>query len=201
MFTSNMLLIHRDRVKRGSEAVYRTAEEDAARFCARLGCPHPHLAVESLTEPIEVLWFNALDSEAHKQQIVDAYASNGPLTTALAGIRTRREGLLDLDVDVLARHEPELTRGGPWPLGRARFLVVTMTRGDEVGEGAVYVAEDGTRFVFRPAEREAQAREAAAAAGREARVFAVRPYWGMAAKEWIAADPEFWSANPSSAAG
>jgi hypothetical protein len=27
-------------------------------------------------------------------------------------------------------------------------------------------------------------------------LFAVRPYWGMPAQEWIAADPEFWKLSP-----
>jgi hypothetical protein len=46
----HLLEIFRDFVKPGSEADYRSVEEDAARICAELGCPHPHLAIRSRDE-------------------------------------------------------------------------------------------------------------------------------------------------------
>src|SRR5918995_3367229 len=71
MLTANLLQIHHDRVRRGREAVYRTAEEDAARSCAVHGCPHPHLAIESVAAPMDVWWLNAFDSEADRQRVSD----------------------------------------------------------------------------------------------------------------------------------
>jgi len=80
---SQILQIYRDSLKGGSEATYKAIEEDAARICADLKCPHPHLAIESLTGPKEVWWLNAFASEAEKQRVVSDYANNRPLMAAL----------------------------------------------------------------------------------------------------------------------
>jgi hypothetical protein len=186
------LLIHRDVLKPGVEATYRAIEEDAARICAELKCPNPHLAIESVTPPTEVLWLTAFESEAEKQQIIDAYAANQPLTDALAVISKRREGLLTTDVDIFVAHRADLSRGAPWNPEAARFVVVTMTKRDDRFEGSTFEAPDGTRYALRAFKTRQPAEAAATAIGREARVFAVRSYWGMPAREWIAADPEFW---------
>jgi hypothetical protein len=186
------LLIHRDVLKPDVDATYRAIEEDAARICAELKCPNAHLAIESLTQPAEVLWLTAFKSEEEKQQIIDAYAANQPLTEALARISKRREGLLTTDVDIFVAHRADLSRGAPWNPAGARFVVVTMTMGGDRFEGSAFEAPDGTRFALRAFKAREPAEAAAAAFGREARVFAVRPYWGMPAKEWVAADPEFW---------
>jgi hypothetical protein len=186
------LLIHRDVLKPGVEATYRTIEEDAARICAELKCPNAHLAIESLTPPTEVLWLTAFESEAEKQQIIDDYAANQPLTDALAGITKRREGLLTTDVDIFTAFKEDLSRGNAWTPAGVRFVVLTMTkRGDRL-EGSVFHAPDGMRFALQGFKTRESAEAAAAEAGAEARVFAVRPYWGLPAKAWIAADPEFW---------
>ena len=142
------------------------------------------------------LWLTAFESEAEKQRIVDDYAANRPLTAALAGISKRREGLLTTDVDIFTAYRADLSRGDPWKPAGARFVVVTMTKRADRLEGSVFEAPDGTRFGLRPFSTREPADAAAAAIGPEARVFAVRPYWGMPAKDWIAADPEFWNANP-----
>jgi hypothetical protein len=193
------LLIHRDVLKPGIEATYKTIEEDAARFCAELKCPNFHLALESIREPKEVLWLTAYESDAEKQKIIDAYAANKPLTEALAGISKRREGLLSSDVDYFTAHRADLSRGDPWNPAGARFVVVTMTKSGDRLEGSVYETPDGTRFGLRAFRTRESADAAATAIGPEATVFAVRPNWGMPAKEWIAADPEFWKANPTAA--
>jgi len=186
------LLIHRDVLKPGVEATYRTIEEDAARICAELKCPNAHLAIESLTPPTEVLWLTAFDSEAEKQKIIDDYAANQPLTAALAGITNRRQGLLTIDVDMFTAYRDDLSRGAPWNPAGARFVVVTMTKRDDRFDGSAFEAPDGTRFALRGFKTRDAAEAAADPSGREARVFAVRPYWGLPAEEWIAADPDFW---------
>jgi hypothetical protein len=192
------LLIHRDVLQPGVEATYRTIEEDAARFCAELKCPNVHLALESLSEPKVVLWLTAYESEAEKQGIIDAYAANKPLTEALAGITKRRQGLLSSDVDHFTVHRADLSHGEPWNPAGARFAVVTMTRRSDRMNGSVYEDPDGTRFALR-AFRTREPADAAAPVGAEAVVYAVRPYWGMPANEWIAADPDFWKPNPTAA--
>ena len=191
-----ILQIYRDPLLSGHEATYRAAEEDAARFCAELSCPNPHLAIESLTGPKEVWWLNAYESETHKQQVASGYANNAPLMAALAGITKRREGLIGPSVDLFANYRADLSGGAEWKVAGARFFAVTVTKSAPKSVGSVFEAPDGTRFVFRAARTRQEAEALASAAGPETIVFAIRPYWGMPAKAWIAADPEFWKPNP-----
>lgn len=195
MFASKILQVHRDRVKPGCERIYTIAEQEAARICAERGCPHPHLAIESLSAPMEVWWLNGFESEEHRQRIVDAYQGNVPLMEGLAHIRTRREGLLDLDIDVFVHYKPELSQG-PRTVAAARFIAVTVTTQDHLPPGAVFESADGTRYVFMPTASAEQASAASAGSNANAVVFAVRPYWGMPAREWIAADADFWRPSP-----
>jgi hypothetical protein len=194
---TRLLEIYRDFVAPGSEEAYRTVEEDAAAICADLGCPHPHLAIESLSGPKEVWWLNGFESQAHYERAVEAYRANGALTAALEGIGKRKEGLVGLPDDRLVTYRADLSRGAAWKVAGTRFVVATVTRQDHVTPGAVFEAPDGTRFILRPAATHAEADSMAAAAGAGTTIFAVRPYWGMAASDWIASDPEFWSSNPA----
>jgi hypothetical protein len=192
-----ILLIHRDALKPGSEPAYRAIEEDAARICADHECPHPHFAIESLTGPKEVWWINAFESEAQKLKAIDDYGRNRPLTTALAGITKRREGLIGAESEFFADHRANLSRGDAWKIAGVRFFVVTVTKRDPQTDGSVFEAPDGTRFIFQALNARDESSAVAATIGAEARILAVRPYWGMPAKEWIAADPEFWKVNPA----
>jgi hypothetical protein len=80
----------------------------------------------------------------------------------------------------------------------ARFVVVKVSREDLSAEGSVFEAADGMRYILSPVATQQQADAEAVRLGQDARVFAVCPYWGFPAKEWIEADPEFWKANPNS---
>lgn len=191
-----ILLIHRDGLRPGSEATYRAVEEDAARICADLNCPHPHFAIESVTGPNEVWWLNAFDSEVEKQRVIDAYKSNRPLTEALAGITKRREALLSTDVEFFADYRADLSRSNAWKVAGVRFFAVTVTRREPSKTGVAFQAPDGMCFVFRALEARTQAGAIAAPVDSDTTIFAVRPYWGLPAKEWIDADPVFWMANP-----
>ncbi|HEU0094717.1 MAG TPA: hypothetical protein VFS78_21565, partial [Vicinamibacteria bacterium] len=90
-----------------------------------------------------------------------------------------------------ANFRPDLSVGPPWLMGQGRFLVITMTR-SEPRNGAVFETDDGKRFVIVPVRTRDEAAAAAARAGPETRVFAVRPSWSHPAEDWIASDPEFW---------
>jgi hypothetical protein len=136
--------------------------------------------LESLSGPHEAWWLNAFESEDEKQKVIEDYAKNAPLMSALNQIAKRKEGLIGEPVNIFAKH-----REGDWSILGARFLVVA---GD--GRGAVYEAPDGTRFVFRTARTLREARKEAAAGDR---IFAIRPMWSLPAREWIAADPGFWA--------
>lgn len=188
-----ILQIYRDHVKPEHEAVYREIEEEAARICAALGCPHPYLGIESLSGPKEVWYLNGYGSSAEVKQVANDYQKNAALMSALTTRVTKPKAGLALEpLDVFAHYRPDLSRGAPWSVGRGRFLVITVTNGNPRMDGTAFEAPDGTRFVVLPAQTREEADANAAAAGQEARVFAVRPSWSMAAQEWIAADPTFW---------
>jgi len=187
-----ILLIHRDTLKPDCEAAYRAIEEDAARFCAELNCTHSHLAMEALNGTRQVWWLNQFASEADKQRVADGFASNQPLMDALAGIRKRRGDVIASEEEVFVEHRLHLSRGAPWSIAGARFFVAEVTNGEPSTEGAVFETADGTRYVFNATRTLEEAKAAASTAGDRATIFVVRPYWGMPAKEWIAADPEFW---------
>ena len=198
----NILQIHRDTLKPGANAVFRAIEEDAARACAEHNCPHPHLAIEAVTEPRvrgtgahevkEVWWLNAFESETEKQRVYDDYANNRPLMAALASIGTRRKDVIATEVDIFASYRSDLSRSAPWTIAGARFFVVTVTTEDHHIAGSVFEAPDGMRFVFKATRTRGEANAGAARSQPQTAVFAVRPYWGMPAQEWIDADPDFW---------
>ena len=191
----SLLQIYRDPLTPGREAEYDAVERDAARICARLGFPNPHLALESLTGPREVWWLNAFASEDHRKQVTRDFEANTELVKALEGIAKRREGLVGPALDQVARHRPDL--GGPaWNPAGARFFVVTVSRAATAGTATVFEAPDGSFYAFTPARTRDQADAEARARGADAIVLAVRPQWGLPAPEWIAADPEFWRASP-----
>ncbi len=191
-----ILQIVRESLKQSGEAAFKAIEEDAARICADLKCPNSHLAMESLTGPKEVWWLTPYESESDRQRVANGYARNRALMAALQDIPKRKQGLVGAPIDILANYRRDLSGKASWKVGGTRFFVVTVTKGDPRAPGAVFEAPDGTRFILRPAATRRQADALAAAAGPRTRIFAVRPYWGMPTKDWIAADPQFWKANP-----
>lgn len=191
-----ILQIYRDPLTPGREAEYDAVERDAARLCARLGFPNPHLALESLTGPREVWWLNAFASEAARLQVTREYERNAELVAALEGIGRRKQGLTGTPVDQLTQYRPERSNAHWNPAG-ARFFVVMVTRSTTAARGAAFEAQDGSLYVFTAARTRSDADAQARARGAGAMVFAVRPAWGMPAPEWIAADPEFWRENPT----
>lgn len=190
------MLFYRDAILPGQEARYETIERDAARICAEMRCPNVHLAIESLSGLKEVWWLTPFTSEEDKQRILTAYANNVPLSTALAGITKRKEGVVAAPVEVFTSYRADLSHGATWEIARARFVVVTVTNGESPVPGSVFEAPDATRYIVRLTETHEATEDLARNAGAGTIVFAIRPYWGMPAKEWIAADPEFWKASP-----
>jgi len=185
-----ILQIYREPLRPGAEAEYDRIESETARTCAELRCPHAYLALESLTGPKEVWWFNGYLSEADRKQVTDTWAKSTEVVAALGRNRERKAPLTGKGIEVFSNYRADLSRGPAWVLGRGRFLVIAMTRGAPPFEGAVYESSDGTRFVIAPARTRAEA--AAAGAGTDARVLAARPRWSHPAEDWIAADREFW---------
>jgi hypothetical protein len=189
-----ILQIHRDTLKPGAAAAFKAIEEEAAQACRRLECPHPHVAIEAITGPWtgEVWWLNGFASEAERQRVYAAYASNAPLMAALANVGQRRPDVIASDVDVFANRRADLSRT-TWQVAGARFFVVVVTDRHSMLDGAVFETAEGVRYIFTATFTREEADAIASAAGPLSGVFAVRPNWGLPAQHWIDGDPEFWN--------
>src|SRR5262245_40501989 len=77
--TPQILQIYREPLRPGYEALYDAFERETARTAASLGCPHPYLAIESITGPKEVWWLNGYESLEEQRQVSDDYNRNAPL--------------------------------------------------------------------------------------------------------------------------
>jgi hypothetical protein len=189
--------ICREHVTPGREADFRAIEEDAARICAELNCPNSHLAMESVTRPIEVWWITPYESDADRERVAMGYADNPALMAALGGIATRKQGVTAPPLDVVARLNSEASSGPAWTIAGARFFVAMATARDAAVLASVYESPEGGRLMLRPVSDPDEGAALTQAWGPGSRLFAVRPYWGMPAAEWIAADREFWNVNPA----
>jgi hypothetical protein len=197
---SPILFLAREPLVAGRENAYREIEEETARLSARLGCPHPYLAMESLTGPKEIWWFNGFDSPEDQRQVADAYEKNAPFSVALKKNSDRKAPVTGKVIEVVAQYRPDLTSGGvPWILGHGRFLVISITKDQPSSAGAVFQAAEGTFFVFSPfvfsPARSRKQADRLAASIPGSTVVVVRPSFSFPAKDWVAADPRFWRAN------
>ena len=189
-----ILLIAREPLLAGGENAYRAIEEETARLSAKLGCPHPYLAMESLTGPKEIWWFNGFDSPEDQRQVAEAYKNNAPFFAALKRNSDRKAPVTGKVRDVVVQYRPDLSSGAPWILGHGRLLVITVTKDLPSSSGTVFQAAEGTFFVFSVARSRKQADRLAASIPGST-VVAVRPSLSFPARDWVAADPRFWRAN------
>ena len=183
-------------IKVGDEAAYEAIEQETARACAELNCPHPHLALEPVSGPREVWWLNLFSSEDDRRRVVDDYARNAQLMAVLVRNSQRKAAVTGPVVDLLSTYRPDLSRGAHLELAGARFIVVTINPGVVTSGGAVFEAGDGTRLLLCSARTRQDAERVASEGGATTTVLAIRPSWGVPAKDWIEADPEFWAVNP-----
>jgi hypothetical protein len=189
---SQILQIYREALKPGTRAAYQKVEEDTARLCAEFSCPHPYLAIESLTGSKEVWFLNGYESTSEQKQVVDDYAKNVKLMAELKQNSRRKARLTKAAVNVFANHRQDLSRGVLWIMGHGRFLVITVIKSSPRINGTVFEAADSTRFIVKATHTLSEAEATAVVAGQESMVFAVRPSWSFPAKEWVVADPVFW---------
>src|SRR5207249_3909335 len=121
---------------------------------------------------------------------------NRPLMAALERNSARKRQVTGPFLSTYAIYRPDISRGAAWSVAGARFLAIVTTRQAVQADGSVFEAADGMRFAMKPGRTRGDADADARELGHDARVFAVRPYWGLPAAEWIAADPDFWKENP-----
>jgi hypothetical protein len=186
-----ILLIAREPLLAGHENKYRKIEEETARLSAKLRCPHPYLAMESLTGPKEIWWFNGFDSPEDQRRVAEAYEKNAPFSAALKNNAERKAAVTGKVVEVVTKYRPDLSSGIPWILGQGRFLVIAVRKDRRSSGGTVFQAADGTSFVFLPARTRKQADHLAASMPRST-VLALRPSLSFPAKDWVDADSRFW---------
>jgi hypothetical protein len=186
------LLFVRERLRAGVEAAYDGNERLIAAACATLGCPHPYLALVPTGEPREVWWLNAAASDAEKDGLGAAYASNTPLMAALGPLGKRKQDFRETLTSDLLTYRSGLSHGAGLRLAGARFLILSAPPDDASSPVAVYVSGGGDRLAVRTAGAGDSAGELAARLGATALVLAVQPRWSFPAEDWVAADPDFW---------
>jgi hypothetical protein len=108
--------------------------------------------------------------------------------------RQRAEFKSQPDSEGPATYRPELS-GAAWKMGRERFLVIAVTKGNPHSDGMVFESPDGLRFVVTTAKTRVEADARLSAAGPDAKIFVVRPEFSMPAAEWVANDPSFWASG------
>ena len=188
-----LLLIVRERLRPGCEAAYGDAESAIAEASARLGCPHPYLALAPVDGTPEVWWLNTFSSGEEQAQVDAAYARNQPLMAALQSFGERKQRFVEEVTTVVATRGAD-PGGDPLHVCGARFLVVSRTPPADAVDVA-FQSPDGEHFVFAAAaNREGAERIAAGTPG--AAILGVQPQWSFADAAWIAADRDFWSACP-----
>ncbi len=190
------LYIYRDSLKAGVDSAFRAIENGGSQICADLTCPNAYIGLESLTGPHEAWWINAFATEADTARVARAYATSRALSDALGAVARRKAPLIGKAIQGYAVYRADLSRGPAWPVAGARFLAAVVTRSAAPVGGSVWQM-DSTLYVLRLARTR---REAQALAGKDGRVLAIRPNWSMPAREWVAADREFWRGAPRPAA-
>jgi hypothetical protein len=195
--TPQLLVIVRERVRRGSEDAYDRNELQIAAACARLGCPHPYLAFASSSEPKEVWWVNAFASQDERERIERAYAQNADLMERLRVLGARKEDLREALTMTSVEYRPDLSGGLSWQISGRRFVVVRTSPIRGRALGAVFESSDGERFDIAFVSNRREAEDLANQSGAEAMILGIQPRWSFPARAWIDADGDFWNANPA----
>ena len=185
-----ILQIYRETVATGREADYDALEQDTAQHAARLGCPNPYLAAESLRGPKVVWFFNAYDSASEQRRVAQSYMRNARLMAALARNSSHKAEFTSETSVVFAHYQPD-AGSSAWSPGQGRFLRIIEAKTAGRADGAVFETDDGTRFVVTACATREDAEKSADA---RTHVLAVRPSWSFPAPAWIAADKNFWNA-------
>lgn len=192
------LLIVQERIKPNGEGAYDRIEQNMARTCARLKCPHPYLALESVRGPKEVWWLNAFASRADSARVDRAYRSDEALVEELRKNAQQKEPLTYKPVTIWTHYRADLSTSCSWKVAGARYFVVIISpiRMRKAGR-CVFESTSAARIVIMPVVNESDAKEWATLGGSRSRIFAVQPRWSMPANAWVAADSGFWRDSPA----
>jgi hypothetical protein len=185
-----ILQIYRETVTPGRERDYDALERDTATNAARLGCPNPYVAAESLRGPTVIWFFNAYDSAAEQRRGAHSYMHNAKLMAALARNSSHKAEFTGNTSDVFAEYRADASKGATWAPGLGRFLCIVEITSNADARGAVFDTADGARFVVTAWTTRDAAEQVEHPQGH---LLAVKPSWSVPAPAWVAADREFWA--------
>jgi hypothetical protein len=172
-----VLDIIQERLKPNSEAAYDRNERDIARTCAKLKCPVPYLALQSLSGEKEVWWLNAYESDIRREELRRAFESNDILMSELRKLGQRKEALRYKPVSTTTRYRGDLSNASCWNVGGAHFFVITVTSEARKSDGCVFEASDGTLFIITATTGRLDAIHKTKIAGPKTTIFKVQPKW------------------------
>jgi hypothetical protein len=195
--TPQILRVDRYRLTPGTLTPIQHLQQRAALVMAQWGCPHPYLAVESVTGPAEVWRLTGYQTAADQRRAALSMDMNPALRGDLERIESQIQVLAGPSYTWIAQYVGGILHGQKWPMGRGQYLVIAPVSGSADPQGAPYQASDGAQYAIASARTRKGAESRAAAAGPGAYVFAVRPAWSMPAAEWVRCNPAFWSSSPA----
>jgi hypothetical protein len=193
--TPQFLLIVRERLRPGSEEAYDENELQLATVCATLKCPHPYLALATVSGSKEVWWLNAFASQEERDGLEASYASNESLMAAMRPLGKRKEEFREALNSTMTEYRRDLSGGCVLRIAGSRFFVINTAQDPRTPKGAVFQAADGQQFVIVSANNRAAAESLAQQSGPGAIIVAVQPQWSLPDESWIDADPEYWRSN------
>ena len=187
-----ILLVAREPLKPAAKAEYDRIESDTARLAAKLGCPHPYLALQSLSgAKNEVWWLNEFDSQDELNSVGEAYKTHEAWNAALMKNQKRKEPLTGKVMGQLADLEPQ-ANVRPWIVGRTRYVVVGIDSTARLTGSNVFKGRGGTRYEIQTANSRQEAKRVAR--GKKFVVLEVVPRWSFPAKQWVDGNRELWKA-------
>lgn len=195
--TPQILRVDRYRLAPGTLVPMQHLQQRAAVAMAQWGCPHPYLAVESLTGPAEVWRLTGYQTAADQRRAAQSMEMKPVLRRDLERIESQVQVLAGPPSTWIAQYVGGILQGQKWPMGRGQYLVIAPVTGSVEPQGAPYQASDGAQYAIAAARTRKGAENRAAAAGPGAYVFAVRPAWSMPAADWIRCNPAFWNSSPA----
>jgi hypothetical protein len=194
--TPQILRINRYTLRPDTESAMRNLQKQVAQALVQWGNPQPCVAIESMTGPKEVWCITGFESAVEQKQVAEKLEGNDVLRSALERIESQVRVLTGNPVTLVATHQQGARRGRAWTMGRGHYLVVSVSTGTQELDGSCYETANGMRYAITATRTRKDADARALAAGPDAHVFAIRPTWGMPARDWVLADPEFWNASP-----
>ena len=123
-----LILAYREEVKPGRMAALVHIEEDAARYCAKLHCPNPYVAISSFTGPNEVWWINGFDSAETMERVWHEYSANTEIMSYLDTVAGQKADLVFPSRTLMARFRDDLSFSTGITFGYTRYISISVVQ-------------------------------------------------------------------------